>query len=87
MGDDFLEVERIYVRGKFHKRGLGKRLLTKAFEMAQERHKAKLWLGVWEHNDNALAFYQKMGFVRTGTHSFFMGDDEQRDYIMTKALG
>lgn len=86
MGEDSLEVERIYVKRKFHKHGLGKLLLLKAFEMAEELQKKKIWLGVWEDNTNAIAFYQKKGFVQTGAHSFFMGDDEQVDLILTKTL-
>lgn len=86
MGEDSLEVERIYVKKDFQKHGLGKKLLNKAMEMALELNKSKVWLGVWEENDNAIAFYQKKGFVQTGAHSFFMGDDEQIDLIMTKSL-
>lgn len=29
---------------------------------------------------------KKMGFVQTGAHSFYMGDEEQIDMIMTKTL-
>ncbi|BFT72750.1 GNAT family N-acetyltransferase [Paenibacillus sp. P36] len=86
MGNDALEVERIYIRKNFHKQGLGKYLLNKAIEIAKQRNKKKIWLGVWEHNENAIAFYQKMDFVKTGAHSFYMGDDEQIDLIMTKVL-
>ncbi|WP_286174338.1 GNAT family N-acetyltransferase [Pseudomonas sp. ISL-88] len=86
MGDESLEIERIYIRNKFQKHGLGKYLLNKALEIALERNKKKIWLGVWEKNENAIAFYKKMGFVQTGTHSFYMGDEEQIDFIMTKTL-
>lgn len=86
MGDDSLEVERIYVMKKFQKHGLGKHLLNKAVEIAKEQKKEKIWLGVWEENENAIAFYQKKGFFQTGAHSFYMGDDEQVDLIMTKTL-
>jgi ribosomal protein S18 acetylase RimI-like enzyme len=86
MGNESLEIERIYIRKKFQKEGLGKYLITKALEIAQERNKKKIWLGVWEKNENAIAFYQKMGFVRKGAHSFYMGDEEQIDLIMTKTL-
>ncbi|MDN7242397.1 GNAT family N-acetyltransferase [Planococcus sp. N028] len=86
MGDDSLEVERIYVKKKFQKHGLGKHLMNKALEIAMEQKKKKIWLGVWEDNKNAIAFYQKKGFVQTGSHSFFMGDDEQVDLIMTKTF-
>jgi ribosomal protein S18 acetylase RimI-like enzyme len=86
MGDESLELERIYIKNKFQKHGLGKHLLNKALEIAMERNKRKIWLGVWEKNENAIAFYKKMGFVQTGAHSFYMGDEEQMDFIMTKTL-
>lgn len=86
MGDELLEIERIYIRNKFQKHGLGKCLLNKAMELALEYKKTKIWLGVWEKNENAIAFYRKKGFVQTGSHSFYMGDEEQVDFIMTKTL-
>jgi diamine N-acetyltransferase len=86
MGDESLEIERIYIKNKFQKHGLGKYLLNKAMEIAMERNKQKIWLGVWEKNENAIAFYKKMEFVQTGAHSFYMGDEEQMDFIMTKTL-
>lgn len=86
MGVEALEIERIYIKTKFQKHGLGKYLLNKVMEIAMERHKKEIWLGVWEKNENAIAFYKKMGFVQTGVHSFHMGDEEQMDFIMTKTL-
>lgn len=86
MNDDSLEIERIYVRSKFQKQGLGKYLMNKAIELATESRKNVIWLGVWEKNQNAIAFYSKNGFVKTGAHSFHMGDEEQVDYILTKTL-
>lgn len=86
MGAESLEIERIYVRRKFHRKGLGKNLLTKAEEIAKTESKRTIWLGVWEKNGNAMDFYQKQGFVQTGAHSFYMGDEEQTDLIMTKTL-
>ncbi|KON69380.1 GNAT family acetyltransferase [Peribacillus butanolivorans] len=86
MGAESLEIERIYIKKKFQKHGLGKYLLNKAMEIAMERNKKKIWLGVWEKNENAIAFYKKLGFVQTGVHSFYMGDEGQMDFIMTKTL-
>lgn len=86
MGDESLEIERIYIKSKFQKHGLGKYLFNKALEIAKELNKKKIWLGVWEKNENAIAFYKKMGFVQTDAHSFYMGDEEQTDFIMTKTL-
>ncbi|MDR6884172.1 GNAT family N-acetyltransferase [Bacillus sp. 3255] len=86
MGEESLEIERIYVRSSFQNRGLGKYLYNKAMEIAKKLDKRIIWLGVWEKNENAIAFYKKMGFVQTGTHSFYMGEEEQTDFIMTKTL-
>lgn len=86
MGNDSLEIERIYIRKKFHKQGLGKYLINKAIEISIKRNKEKIWLGVWENNESAIIFYKRMDFVQTGAHSFYMGDEEQIDFIMTKTL-
>ncbi|MED3911964.1 GNAT family N-acetyltransferase [Peribacillus simplex] len=86
MGAESLEIERIYIKKKFQKHGLGKYLLNIAMEIAMERNKKKIWLGVWGKNENAISFYKKLGFVQTGAHSFYMGDEEQIDFIMTKTL-
>ncbi|MBU8772646.1 GNAT family N-acetyltransferase [Cytobacillus oceanisediminis] len=86
MGDEALEIERIYIRSPFQKQGLGKYLFNKALEVAMEQNKKRIWLGVWEKNEKAIAFYKKMGFVQTGAHSFYMGDEEQTDFIMAKIL-
>ncbi|WP_394236268.1 GNAT family N-acetyltransferase [Niallia oryzisoli] len=86
MGDEAFEIERIYIKKPFQKHGLGNYLFNRAMELAMEKKKKKIWLGVWEKNENAIAFYRKMGFVQTGAHSFYMGDEEQIDFIMTKTL-
>ncbi|CDO04334.1 protease synthase and sporulation negative regulatory protein PAI 1 [Oceanobacillus picturae] len=86
MGDNSLEIERIYIKNEYQKHGLGKYLINKSIEIAIEHSKKEIWLGVWEKNENAIAFYKKMGFVQTGSHSFYMGDEEQTDIIMVKAF-
>lgn len=81
-----LEIERIYVVKKFQSMGIGKILLDKAIEVAINKKKEYIWLGVWEKNEKALAFYKKNDFAIISEHSFFMGNDEQLDYIMEKDL-
>jgi diamine N-acetyltransferase len=85
-GDESLEIERIYIRNKFQRKGLGKYLIDRATEVAMMQNKKMIWLGVWEKNGKAIDFYRKIGFVQTGAHSFYMGDEEQIDFIMTKTL-
>ncbi|GCF94886.1 N-acetyltransferase [Enterococcus florum] len=87
IADNALEIERIYVDHALNGQGLGQALMKKAEEVAREKGREAIWLGVWEKNTRALAFYQKQGFRQVSTHSFLMGDDEQTDLIMKKELG
>lgn len=84
--DNALEIERIYIKESFQKQGLGNILLQKAIDIALTNEKTSIWLGVWEMNENAIAFYKKQGFVQTDIHSFYMGDEKQNDLIMMKML-
>ncbi|MET1140028.1 GNAT family N-acetyltransferase [Enterococcus hirae] len=86
MGEGFLEIERIYVRSPFKSKGIGSRLIEFAVQKAQEKQKEAIWLGVWEHNYPALAFYRKHGFQHHSQHIFYMGDDAQTDYLYVKNL-
>ena len=47
-------------------RGVGSALLAAAIEWARERGLHKLSLGVFAHNDAAIALYRKFGFIEEG---------------------
>ena len=81
-----LEVERLYVLGGFQGMGIGQALLTEALSIAQAQGLESVWLGVWEHNYKAQAFYEKNGFAVFGSHPFRMGQDPQIDLLMRKSL-
>ena len=49
-----LEIERIYVRRKFQGQGFGAYLMENASQIALQRKKCYIWLGVWGKNDKAL---------------------------------
>lgn len=83
---DSIELERIYVQKGFQGKGLGLILIHKTIELAKERKKKYIWLGVWEKNEKALQFYQNNGFYEIGKHSFVMGDEDQTDFIMRKDI-
>ena len=53
-------------------------------EALQQRGSTTAWLGVWEHNPRAIAFYRKWGFTPVGEHCFAVGDDPQRDVILER---
>lgn len=81
-----IEIERIYVLKAYHGQKIGQLLYQKALEIAKEKAAPYIWLGVWEHNEKALKFYTKNGFVEFGKHSFWLGNDEQIDLMMKLEL-
>ena len=84
--DETLEVERIYVSHLHHRKGIGRLLIQDAIDRAKEKNLKGIWLGVWQKNQSAITFYERMGFVKDGTHSFYMGPEKQDDYIMYYGL-
>ena len=81
-----LEILRFYVHSDAHGKGVAQALMTHALGRATESGADVVWLGVWEHNPRAIAFYRKWGFEVVGEHVFMMGDDPQRDLLMRHAL-
>lgn len=85
-GPDPVELQRIYVLKAWHGLKAGPALLERCLEVARQAGGRTLWLGVWEHNDRAQAFYRRHGFVEAGDHLFVVGTDPQRDVIMVRSL-
>ncbi|HLQ41135.1 MAG TPA: GNAT family N-acetyltransferase [Tetragenococcus sp.] len=81
-----LELERIYIAKKAQGQGLGRFLIDQVTSIATDLKKERIWLGAWEHNYKALAFYHKMGFKEISTHPFYMGNEKQNDLILEKTL-
>lgn len=57
--------------------GVGAALMRAVVAWAGESGHKSLWLGVWEHNRRARAFYERWGFVPVGTEVFRLGTDDQ----------
>ena len=85
-GDDSMEIQRIYVLSEFKGKRIGSLLMEKAEEEAKKMNLKRIWLGVWEHNDSALGFYNKKGYKRFSEHIFMFGNDPQTDYLLEKKL-
>ena len=81
-----LEIQRIYVLQKYQGKRIGLAMMQQALVIAEELKKPQVWLGVWENNFKAQAFYQKSGFKKVGSHDFILGNDKQTDYILLKTL-
>lgn len=81
-----IEIERIYVLKKYHGHRIGQLLFEKAISIARSMEMQYVWLGVWEKNERAIAFYTKNGFKVVDEHLFKLGDDVQNDYLMKLTL-
>ncbi len=81
-----MELERIYILKNYFGQGLGQLLLDKSIEIGRLAKSAYIWLGVWENNYRALAFYKKNGFLEFDTHVFVVGESRQTDKLMKLAL-
>ncbi len=81
-----IEVLRLYVDARWHKKGVGASLMSHGIEWARTQGFLTMWLGVWERNPKAITFYQRFGFESVGTHFFRLGEDDQTDLIMVRAL-
>ncbi|HTE44603.1 MAG TPA: GNAT family N-acetyltransferase [Gemmatimonadaceae bacterium] len=76
------EIQRIYADQEWHGRGLGRALMNACIEHSGVWGCDVLWLGVWEENPRAIAFYEKAGFRKVGSQMFVLGNDLQRDFVM-----
>ena len=85
-GNDSLEVQRIYVLSECKGKRIGTLLMKIAEEEASKANCKRIWLGVWEHNNGAIAFYNKKGYKRFSEHTFMFGNDPQTDYLMEKII-
>ena len=78
-----IRLARIYVDALHIGSGIGAALMERCIDECVRRGHDVLWLGVWEENRKAIAFYERWGFGRVGLEIFDVGGDRQRDAILT----
>jgi diamine N-acetyltransferase len=81
-----IELVRIYAEQGWIGHGIGSALMRACLDEARQREHDVLWLGVWEYNPRAIAFYHKWGFLEAGTQTFQLGDELQEDLLMKRDL-
>ena len=85
-GPEPIELKRLYVSSQWHGRGVGQALMEAALDAARARGAETMWLGVWERNPRAVAFYAKYRFERVGMHTFQLGSDMQTDWLFSRPV-
>lgn len=84
--DNAVELTRIYVLQSCIGQGVGAALMQTCLDEAKRSGHPVIYLGVWERNELAKAFYQKWNFKKVGEHPFVLGTDVQTDWIMQLEL-
>lgn len=79
-----IEIARLYSGRRWIGTGIGATLMQHCLDLAGSRGRDWIWLGVWERNARAIAFYSRWGFTDVGSQSFQLGADRQTDRIMAR---
>nr|MBK9651744.1 GNAT family N-acetyltransferase [Bacteroidota bacterium] len=77
-----IELERIYVGRDYWRHHIGKFLMDEVVSFGRKNNFEYLWLGVWQLNHRANAFYKNYGFEIIGTKKFYVGTEENDDYVL-----
>jgi len=85
-GTNPIELVRLYVDRKWLGRGVGEALMRRCLDEADRSGFKTIWLGVWERNLRAQAFYRKWNFQAVGKHVFQLGEDAQTDILMEREI-
>lgn len=86
ISENALEIQRIYVLKQYHGKKVGQLFLDEVIKIGQQKSVEFIWLGVWEENHKAIAFYTKNGFTVFDQHVFTLGDDIQTDLLMKREI-
>lgn len=81
-----VEIARFYIDVPYQGKGLAHWFMGECLRWARQQGCQRAWLGVWPQNPRAIRFYEKEGFIKTGTAQFLLGTDPQIDDIMQKEL-
>jgi ribosomal protein S18 acetylase RimI-like enzyme len=81
-----IEIWRFYLDKAFIGRGIAAVLMDRSLAEVAARGADVCWLGVWERNLRAQAFYRKYGFTVAGTQFYDVGIDRQTDYVMARPV-
>jgi GNAT superfamily N-acetyltransferase len=77
-----LELARFYLRKQDIGKGLGVRLMRAVHDEARHLGYRTIWLGVYDRNVRAIAFYRRWGFVEVGHKQFKFGRQWVTDPIL-----
>ena len=81
-----VRLHKLYVSADAIGTGVGAALMRFGIDWAMGTGYESMWLGVWDHNHRAKAFYERWGFRPVGTETFRLGSDDRVDLLMELRL-
>ena len=81
-----VELSRLYLLASAQGSGVGGALIAAAIDEVVALGGETVWLGAYDRNVKALAFYARRGFVRVGTHEFEFGGQVYADPVLTRRV-
>ncbi|MEX2029512.1 MAG: GNAT family N-acetyltransferase [Anaerolineales bacterium] len=81
-----IELGRLYLEQSVIGKGYGAALMRSCLGEADRLGCETMWLGVWEENHRARAFYKKWGFQDMGTYEFEIGGKVDHDPVMGRPV-
>lgn len=83
---DKLYISKIYLKAEKRGKGLGKFLLNRAVELAEQNGKKSIYLNVNKYNTDSIAFYERMGFVKIEEGVFDIGNGYVMDDFILELI-
>jgi ribosomal protein S18 acetylase RimI-like enzyme len=81
-----IELARLYLSREWIGRGVGSMLMREAVQAARQLDGHTLWLGVYERNPRAMAFYTRFGMKVVGTKPWEWGGEVFQDPVMACSI-
>lgn len=78
------QLHRLYVRRDLQGSGHAKKLMATGLAWLAEEGRSPLFIGVWEGNARALAFYRRYGFEPIGEYPYPVGSTIDRELILRR---
>jgi len=83
LADPGLYIEELYVKSEFRGKGIGKRLLQKAIEIAKVKNYGRVEWAVLDWNEHAIEFYKSMLAIPMDDWKIFRISEDKFDELIT----
>jgi len=81
-----VELKRFYLLPEAKGTGVADSQMQATLKNAKRKNYKAVWLGCWENNARAIAFYERWNFKPVGHQNFLVGSDLQKDIVFLRKL-